>query len=314
MSSIAAAAADIAAEPQAPQIPPAEAPEATEEATPTTEAAAKKKKKKKSKNLRAQNGGKPVVTLVVDTNPFVKGLKLDTLATRFVTVPEVVHELRSRASKDRFHELDIKHGVELITPDAESMQIVCNFAKKTGDFASLAIADLKVIALAFMLEKKENGMRRLRTEPVGNNPNISDRKLLESAEIAGTHDDSETEDAPAPTQQSAADETTTQSEPIEAPLESLLETADEVSQQMDDLALDNEPSMVLESVANDDFEVGSDEEFSEEEEDPIESEPTEQDDEGWEVAGPKPKKKTQVQDNFFKGDWITPQNVKQKQA
>ncbi|KAJ2489163.1 20S-pre-rRNA D-site endonuclease nob1 [Coemansia sp. RSA 2050] len=304
MSSI--AAAEIAAEPQAPQIPPTEA---TEETTPTTEAIAKKKKKKKkSKDLRAQNQGKPVITLVVDTNPFVKGLKLDTIATRFVTVPEVVHELRSRASKDRFHELDIKHGVELITPDAESMQIVCNFAKKTGDFSSLAIADLKVIALAFMLEKKENGMRRLRTEPVGNSPNISDRKLLESAEIAGTHEDSETEDVPVPTQQqSEANETIMQSEPVEAPSEPVPETADEVSQQMDDMALGGEPSMILESVGNDDFEVGSDEEFSE-------SEPAEQDDEGWEIAGPKPKKKSQAQDNFFKGDWITPQNVKQKQA
>ncbi|KAJ2879180.1 20S-pre-rRNA D-site endonuclease nob1 [Coemansia aciculifera] len=328
------AAADVAAESQA---PPAET---VEQTIPSTDAVEEtlsktKKKKRKSKNLRAQNQGKPVVTLVVDTNPFVKGLKLDTLATKFVTVPEVVHELRSRASKDRFHELDIKHGVELINPDAESMQIVCNFAKKTGDFASLAIADLKVIALAFMLEKKENGMRRLRTEPVGNNPNISDRKLLESAEIAGGQDDSDCEDVPAEEvtpaedvsvalQQSMATVATTddRSEPSVAPKEPIEvtaesaddeaadEAADEVCQLMDDMALDNsEPSMILQSVSNDDeFEVGSDEEFSDNES------VKQDDDEGWEVAGPKPKKQSQVQDNFFKGDWITPQNVKQKQA
>ncbi|KAJ2016823.1 20S-pre-rRNA D-site endonuclease nob1 [Coemansia sp. RSA 922] len=333
MSSIAAADVVAAAESQ---VPPTET---VEQTVPSSEAAeqtlSKKKKKRKPKNLRAQNQGKPVVTLVVDTNPFVKGLKLETLATKFVTVPEVVHELRSRASKDRFHELDIKHGVELINPDAESMQIVCNFAKKTGDFASLAIADLKVIALAFMLEKKENGMRRLRTEPVGNNPNISDRKLLESAEIAGgaqedsdcedlPEEDVTPEDVPVDIQQSMAALTVTSDEPeqsvapsasIEATAEAeevVEEAADEVCQPIDEVALDSsEPSMILQSVSNDDeFEVGSDEEFSDNES----VNQNDDDDEGWEIAGPKPKKQQQVQDNFFKGDWITPQNVKQKQA
>ncbi|KAJ2241714.1 20S-pre-rRNA D-site endonuclease nob1, partial [Coemansia sp. RSA 455] len=292
MSSIAAADVVAAAESQ---VPPTET---VEQTVPSSEAAeqtlSKKKKKRKPKNLRAQNQGKPVVTLVVDTNPFVKGLKLETLATKFVTVPEVVHELRSRASKDRFHELDIKHGVELINPDAESMQIVCNFAKKTGDFASLAIADLKVIALAFMLEKKENGMRRLRTEPVGNNPNISDRKLLESAEIAGgaqedsdcedlPEEDVTPEDVPVDIQQSMAALTVTSDEPeqsvapsasIEATAEAeeaaeevVEEATDEVCQPIDEVALDSsEPSMILQSVSNDDeFEVGSDEEFSDNE-------------------------------------------------
>ncbi|KAJ2443715.1 20S-pre-rRNA D-site endonuclease nob1, partial [Coemansia sp. RSA 2337] len=332
MSSI--AAADVVAAES--QVPPTEA---VEQTVPSSEAAeqtlSKKKKKRKPKNLRAQNQGKPVVTLVVDTNPFVKGLKLDTLATKFVTVPEVVHELRSRASKDRFHELDIKHGVELINPDAESMQIVCNFAKKTGDFASLAIADLKVIALAFMLEKKENGMRRLRTEPVGNNPNISDRKLLESAEVAGgaqedsdcedvPEEDVTPEDVPVDIQQSMAALKVTSDEPEQsvAPLESVEataeadeaaeEAADEVCQPMDEVALDSsEPSMILQSVSNDnEFEVGSDEEFSDNES----VNQNDDDDEGWEIAGPKPKKQQQAKDNFFKGDWITPQNVKQKQA
>ncbi|KAJ2745291.1 20S-pre-rRNA D-site endonuclease nob1 [Coemansia sp. BCRC 34301] len=299
-----------------------------------SEEKSKKKKRNKKKNGLEQNQGKPVVTLVVDTNPFVKGLTLDGIATKFVTVPEVVHELRSRASKDRFHALDIKHGVELISPDAESMQIVCNFAKKTGDFASLAIADLKVIALAFMLEKKENGMRRLRTEPVGNSPNISDRKLLESAQVAGGQDDgddwevdSEAAAAAAedehqvlePTQtlaiqQSMATLSLTAPEQVALPCE-----AAEEGQTLDEVALDDgasEPSVVLQSVVGDDFEVGSDEEFDDEEgsESTDALEQSNVDDEGWEVAGPKHKKRVHVQDNFFKGDWITPQNVKQKQA
>jgi RNA-binding protein NOB1 len=43
---------------------------------------------------------------------------------------------------------------------------VADFAKKTGDFYSLSATDLKVIALAYMLEKDIHGLERIRTEPV----------------------------------------------------------------------------------------------------------------------------------------------------
>ncbi|KAI8320301.1 hypothetical protein GQ54DRAFT_240943, partial [Martensiomyces pterosporus] len=195
------------------------------------------------------NQGKPVATLVVDTNPFVKGLPLDHVATKFVTVPEVVDELRSRAAKERFQNLDLKHGIELVNPDAESIQAVVSFAKKTGDFASLALADLKIIALAFMLEKKANGMRRLRLEPVGNQPNIADRNLLASAEIADDHSQSQ-------------------------------EEIGGLEESMQDLSIESK-----------DVETPSKA-----------------------VAGPKQAKKAPRKDNFFDGEWITPQNVKVHQA
>ncbi|KAJ2003114.1 20S-pre-rRNA D-site endonuclease nob1, partial [Coemansia thaxteri] len=306
------------------------------------ETKSQKKKNKKNRNLLNKNKGKSVVTLVVDTNPFVKGLVLDAIATRFVTVPEVVHELRSRAAKDRYHDLDTRHGIETISPDAESMQAVCNFAKKTGDFASLSVADLKVLALAFMLEKKENGMRWLRTEPVGNNPNISDRKLLACAELAGGDQDdcdgdcqgeqvvekqdlkdhsSVAEDVPgAELHQRMGAMSLDNNKPVEGV------EATNVCQMLDDLMLtdaktENAP-LVLCSVDNDDFDVGSDEDFDEdlgeeEEEGDDDSDVADKnsaDDDGWEVAGPKNKRKVQKQDTFFKGDWITPQNVKHNQA
>lgn len=40
-----------------------------------------------------------------------------------------------------------------------------NFSKKTGDYASLSKTDLKVLALAYMLEKERNGVAHLKTEP-----------------------------------------------------------------------------------------------------------------------------------------------------
>ncbi|ORX65965.1 hypothetical protein DL89DRAFT_249800 [Linderina pennispora] len=190
------------------------------------------------------NNNKPVVTLVVDTNPFIKGLPLDHIANKFVTIPEVLGELRSRASKDRYQSLDMKYGIDVIEPDAESMNAVVAFARKTGDYASLAMADLKIIALGFMLEKKANGMRRLRLEPVGNQPNIADRKLMKNA------------------------------------IEQLEQTIEDLSVEPKDEETVGiaEEGIVLTSAAKDEFEKA-------------------------------PRK-----DDFFNGEWITPNNVKLHQA
>ncbi|KAJ2722462.1 20S-pre-rRNA D-site endonuclease nob1 [Coemansia sp. Benny D115] len=324
-----ALSAEPSAEPSAEQ-PPA-----------TTAQPKKKKNKKKSKGLTIdQNNGKPVVTLIVDTNPFIKGLSLDSIATNFVTIPEVVQELRSRASKERFQALDYKCGVDILQPDEESLKAVCDFAKKTGDFASLALADLKVIALAFMMEKKANGMRHLRLEPVGNQPNISDRKLLESAEVAGDSRfgvmeepsnqqptkqsvesapvasaetkmqelavDSHKEDKPKPTEDAPA--VVPAAENVEP-----VEPAAENNSSADPPTV----SSVIQSVADDSFEVGSDED---EFEDGLEAENTpegvqgDEEDDGWQVARPKAKKRVENSDDFFNGDWITPQNVHKHQA
>ena len=44
--------------------------------------------------------------------------------------------------------------------------LVRSFSRKTGDFRSLSIVDIKVLALAYQLEKEyNNGTQHLRTEP-----------------------------------------------------------------------------------------------------------------------------------------------------
>ncbi|KAJ1842703.1 20S-pre-rRNA D-site endonuclease nob1, partial [Coemansia sp. RSA 486] len=242
----------------------------------------KKKKKKKSKGISIdQNDGKPVVTLVVDTNPFVKGLPLEHIATKFVTVPDVIGELKSRASKERYEMLNLKHGIDTMVPDAESMQIVCDFAKKTGDFASLSLADLRVVALAFMLEKQANGMRHLRKEPVGDQPNIADRKLLQTAQIVGsnahTRQDGQ-ENKPEGDAQTTANKASEAAEAAEvAEVEKRMEnlsvkpseqqeasveapvSAERSEEHADALSENN----VLQSIGNDEFDVGSDEDVDE---------------------------------------------------
>ncbi|KAJ2363449.1 20S-pre-rRNA D-site endonuclease nob1 [Coemansia sp. RSA 2610] len=259
---------------------------------------------------------KPVTTLVVDTNAFIKGLPVDAIASKFVTVPEVVHELRSRTSKDRFRDLDLKYGVQLLGPDAESLQAVREFARRTGDFASLSLADMRVVALAFMLEKRASGMERLRLEPVGDHPNIADRKLLRSAEMPRAARSQEVEpqlsEGVAPTEQKPEDDENLKDdvkpEDDVQPEDDVKPEDEGVAAQLEQMTLsDGEESVsVLQQVANDELEVGSDEEF----------EQAQSDDEGWEVAKAKPTRRAGAAraDDFFGGGWITPRNVKQHQA
>ncbi|KAJ2844313.1 20S-pre-rRNA D-site endonuclease nob1 [Coemansia brasiliensis] len=248
---------------------------------------------------------KAVETLVLDTNLFIKGLPVDHISNRFVTVPDVVHELRSRASKDRYSELELKYGIELIEPDGESIRAVRNFAKKTGDFASLALADMKVIALAFMLEKQANGMQNLRLEPIQNNPDITDRKLLQSARIAGSERSKEQQDGKEKLEDIDEEPEADKDEQVE-------QNEQDIVEQIEQLSLDSSDA-VLQPATNDELDVGSEEDEEHEAEDE-ESEAKDEDD-GWQVARPKAKKKAPRHvDEFFNGGWITPSNVKKRQA
>ncbi|KAI9505458.1 Nin one binding Zn-ribbon like-domain-containing protein [Coemansia spiralis] len=279
----------------------------TEAASPSPINTATEQLKPAKAKKKQPNSGKPVATLVVDTNAFIKGLVLDPIATKFVTIPEVRQELRSRGARDRYHELDLRRGISVMEPDSESLRVVYEFAKKTGDFASLARADLKVIALAFMLEKQANGMKRLRLEPRGTRPEISDRRMLAS-DNGGQAEDSEQveqledgdganegEQVEPPENSSEED---AQVEPLDNGGEEDEQAVPEVagiSEQMEQLAIDS-----------------ADDQQSEQQ---SESETGSGDDDGWQVAGPKRGKQQAPRvDDFFNGAWITPANVQRHQA
>ncbi|KAJ2656035.1 20S-pre-rRNA D-site endonuclease nob1 [Coemansia sp. RSA 1200] len=222
------------------------------------------------------NDGKRVATLVVDTNVLIKGLAVDALARRFVTIPEVYRELRSKAARDRYEQLDLHHGIRVMEPDAESVDAVYAFARRSGDFSALALADLKAIALAVMLERQANGMANLRLSPGGGAyPGASDR-----ARAGAQQDKEEEEDA------------------IETKMDSLAIAADHPP-----AAADEPAEAVLRSAARDEFEVGSEEEEEQEEAG------------GWQVAArrPRAKPRTRRVDDFSNGTWITPANVKRHQ-
>ena len=56
--------------------------------------------------------------------------------------------------------------VDLLITNFTDYLIVSDFARKTGDFYSLSITDIKVIALNYTFERELNkGVSHLRTEP-----------------------------------------------------------------------------------------------------------------------------------------------------
>ncbi|KAI9209857.1 Nin one binding Zn-ribbon like-domain-containing protein [Polychytrium aggregatum] len=105
-----------------------------------------------------------VDTLVVDAAPLIKGNRLEHLASNFVTIPEVLGEIRDRQARSAMATLPFELKVR--APSEEAMKHVIAFSKKTGDFATLSITDLKILALTYMLEREAKGVSHLRTEPL----------------------------------------------------------------------------------------------------------------------------------------------------
>lgn len=111
--------------------------------------------------VRSKSG---LSTIVVDTNAVIgSGAHLLGSAERFVTVREVLEEVRDPMSRMNLAALPIK--LEIMEPDSEAFTKVLQFAKATGDLQSLSEVDMKLIALAYTLEAQVHGVSHLRTQP-----------------------------------------------------------------------------------------------------------------------------------------------------
>ena len=102
---------------------------------------------------------------VVDSGPLIKGLRLDSIsADRYVTVPEVLNELRDRQTRHMLATLPVE--LETREPSSEALDAVRRFAKLTGDLPALSAVDTRVLALAWMCEKEaKGGAGHLRVAP-----------------------------------------------------------------------------------------------------------------------------------------------------
>jgi len=95
--------------------------------------------------------------LVLDSGPLLSLSPLRGLAEAYLTVPQVLDELKDKRAREHFERLGLSAGVrvEVRNPDAASLAHVIQFAKKTGDYSVLSHADICVLALTHSLHVKE---------------------------------------------------------------------------------------------------------------------------------------------------------------
>ena len=115
-------------------------------------------------------------TLVLDAGPLLSLSPLRGLAETYVTVPQVLAELKDVRARQHFEQLGLISGVniKIQSPDASSLahgasfisffllrlQItnvrckVIQWAKKTGDYSVLSHADLCILALTYALHEQ----------------------------------------------------------------------------------------------------------------------------------------------------------------
>ncbi|KAJ1397252.1 hypothetical protein B484DRAFT_313908, partial [Ochromonadaceae sp. CCMP2298] len=94
---------------------------------------------------------------VLDAGAIIRGhgLSLYHKAKRIVTVPDVLAEIRDSKARDSL--LSLPFEIEERTPSQASINLVAQFAKRTGDFAAISRTDLRLIALTHQLEVEVNG-------------------------------------------------------------------------------------------------------------------------------------------------------------
>ncbi|KAJ3685794.1 hypothetical protein LUZ61_014958 [Rhynchospora tenuis] len=112
---------------------------------------------------KANMNGGGVAVAIVDANAVIHGDRLVGVADRYVSVREVLDEVRDPTSRRRVAFLPF--DIETIEPSPEFIKKVVKFAKETGDLQTLSDVDIKLIALTYMLEAQAHGTRHLRECP-----------------------------------------------------------------------------------------------------------------------------------------------------
>ncbi|KAL9255835.1 RNA-binding NOB1-like protein [Drosera capensis] len=110
------------------------------------------------------NSTKAIAVAVVDANAIIQGgERLYSIADRFVSVPEVINEVRDPVARHRLACLPFE--VETMEPYPDAVKKVISFARETGDLQTLADVDVKLIALTYTLEAQVRGTQHLREKP-----------------------------------------------------------------------------------------------------------------------------------------------------
>lgn len=230
---------------------------------------------------------KPVHTVVLDTGAIIKNdPSVSTLLSQtenITTVPAIITEIKDATTRSRV-ETTLRPFLTLRSPTPASVKIVTDFARKTGDLAVLSKPDIQIIALTYELECERNGGDwRLRRVPGqkglnGAPPVRAEVPVVGDVEISDSKEQPEAE----PTKQAAVEDEI--STPADAGVSALAQDPDVVVQITSELGS---------SSLDDTHEPNSGEA------DPVQI-PTENEDE--------------PESDSDGGGWITPGNLKKKQA
>lgn len=79
----------------------------------------------------------------------------------------------------------LPYQLEIKQANAESIKVITDFAKKTGDFAALSITDINVLALTYELEKRFVGAEHLKSDPIISKTVYTSNKNNAGSHIAG---------------------------------------------------------------------------------------------------------------------------------
>ena len=111
---------------------------------------------------------KPVHTIVLDAGPMLRNdpsiSSLLAKADRLVTVSSVISEIRDANARSRVDNT-WRPFLEAETPNPQSVKIISDFARRTGDLAVLSRSDIEVLALAYELECEASGPSQIRLVP-----------------------------------------------------------------------------------------------------------------------------------------------------
>ncbi|XP_065092447.1 RNA-binding protein NOB1 [Ochlerotatus camptorhynchus] len=232
------------------------------------------------------------IHLVVDTSAFIKNVQLQDVAENCYTVQGVLDEIKNDRQLKRL--VVLPYSLQVREPDSEVLAKVTNIAKKTGDFASLSLVDLKVVALTYQLEKEHVGTEHLRDEPKPAKTICSGQKpqeLVGTGKVLGFYDGKKRMET----------EQTVQNEEEASGMEVEVEVRDEASDLKEKFAeLSTEEAQELEEGLLKKVETPEAEMEEESDEDCEEEEFSEEGDEADEEG----------EDDDDEG-WITPSNIKE---
>lgn len=103
---------------------------------------------------------KPVHTLILDAGPIIKGeppvSSLRQQCECIMTTPAVVNEIRDKETRARL-ETTLRPFITLKEPSEQSVKVITEFARKTGDLAVLSRTDIQLLALTYEVEVERNG-------------------------------------------------------------------------------------------------------------------------------------------------------------